>query len=71
MTRLPDNVLAALTITQRAAGWNFRPADTIRFELPNADGTRCRLLVVPYRRWTCHGRQPWANLRQWHGGNAA
>lgn len=46
-----DNVLAALTITQRATGWNFRPIDTIRFDLPNTDGTACRLLVVPYRRW--------------------
>lgn len=53
MTRLPENVLAALTVTHRAAGWNFRPADTIRFDLPNDDGTACRLLVVPYRRWAC------------------
>jgi hypothetical protein len=44
-------VLAALTVTHRAAGWNFRPADTIRFDLANGDGTACRLLVMPYRRW--------------------
>lgn len=67
---LPDNVLAALTVTQRAAGWNFRPADTIRFDLPNADGTACRLLVVPYRRWAYRLRQRMVDGRQ-HGGNAA
>lgn len=69
-TKLPDNVLAALTITQRATGWNFRPADTIRFDLPNADGTTCRLLVVPYRRWAY---RRWERLVQERrqGGNAA
>lgn len=70
MTRLPENVLAALTVTHRAAGWNFRPADTIRFDLPNEDGTVCRLLVVPYRRWAYRRWQRDCNARQ-HGGNAA
>ena len=69
-TKLPDNVLAALTTTQRATGWNFRPADTIRFDLPNTDGTACRLLVVPYRRWASHRWQRQVQARQ-HGGNAA
>ena len=50
-TNLPENVLAALSVTHRATGWNFRPARTMRFDLPNQDGTSCRLLVVPYRRW--------------------
>lgn len=69
MTRLPENVLAALTVTHRAAGWNFRPADTIRFDLPNGDGTACRLLVVPYRRWAAR-RVDRVQARR-HGGNAA
>lgn len=72
MTRLPENVLAALTVTNRAAGWNFRPADTIRFDLPNTDGTACRLLVVPYRRWAHRRRDLHASEGQnRHGGNAA
>ncbi|MGH8110456.1 MAG: hypothetical protein ACREPL_00725 [Rhodanobacteraceae bacterium] len=72
MTELPENVLAALTVTHRATGWNFRPADTIRFDLPNGDGTACRLYVVPYRRWAC---RRWERLtakhQHLHGGNAA
>jgi len=70
-TKLPDNVLAALTVTQRAAGWNFRPADTIRLDLPNADGTACRLLVVPYRRWAYRRWEQAAERQHRHGGTAA
>ncbi len=71
-TKLPDNVLAALTMTQRATGWNFRPADTIRFDLLNADGTACRLLVVPYRRWASRRWERQTAERQHrHGGNVA
>lgn len=70
MTRLPENVLAALTVTHRAAGWNFRPADTIRFDLPNGDGTACRLLVVPYRRWARRRLQR-DKLGQCHRGDVA
>ncbi|HEX7348997.1 MAG TPA: hypothetical protein VF264_05055 [Rhodanobacteraceae bacterium] len=69
-TKLPDNVLAALTVTHRASGWNFRPADTIRFDLPNADGTACRLLVVPYRRWVRRRLQQ-DERAQGHGGDVA
>jgi len=68
-TTLPDNVLAALTLTHRAAGWNFRPTDTIRFDLENDDGTACRLLVVPYRRWA--GRRIEGMQERQHGGNIA
>ncbi len=71
-TKLPDNVLAALTVTRRATGWNFRPADTIRFDLLNADGTACQLLVVPYRRWAHRRRDLQASEGQHrHGGSAA
>lgn len=70
-TKLPDNVLAALTVTQRATGWNFRPADTIQFDLPNADGTACRLLVVPYRRWASRRWELQGERQHRHGGNAA
>jgi hypothetical protein len=69
MTTLSDNVLAALTVTHRAAGWNFRPADTIRFDLANGDGTACLLLVVPYRRWARRRIEHLQERRQ--GGNAA
>ncbi len=70
--KLPDNVLAALTVTQRAAGWNFRPPDTIGFDLPNTDGTACLLLVVPYRRWAHRRRDLQASeRRRQHGGNVA
>lgn len=68
--KLPDNVLAALTVTQRATGWNFRPADTIQFDLPNGDGTTCRLLVVPYRRWA-HRRCERPVQERRHGSNLA
>jgi hypothetical protein len=70
MTRLPENVLAALTVTHRAAGWNFRPADTIQFDLRNGDGSTCRLFVVPYRRWV-HRRAEREKQRHRHGGDAA
>lgn len=70
MMRLPENVLAALTVTHRATGWNFRSAATIRFDLSNGDGTACRLLVVPYRRWV-HRRLEQDKRRQRHGGDAA
>jgi len=53
-TELPANVLAALTHAQRLPGWNFRPAKLMRFDLPNPDGTACRLVVVPFRRWAEH-----------------
>lgn len=69
-TKLPANVTAALTVTRRAAGWNFRPADTLRFDLPNDDGTACRLLVVPYRRWAHRRIEHPADGRQ-YGGHAA
>ena len=69
-TKLPENVMAALTVTRRAAGWNFRPAGTLRFDLPNDDGTVCRLLVVPYCRWA-HRRTEHATDGRQYGGSAA
>jgi len=69
-TTIHENVLAALTVTHRAAGWNFRPADTIPIDLPNGDGTACRLLVVPYRRWAYRRWERLVQERQ-RGGHAA
>jgi hypothetical protein len=69
-TTLPENVLAALTHAQRLPGWNLRPARVMRFDLPRPNGTACRLLVVPYRRWV--DRRTELQAPQHHrGGNAA
>ena len=43
---LPDDLLAALTVTNRKPGWNSRPREVQRFDL----GT-CTVYVVPFRRW--------------------
>jgi len=51
-TPLPDNVLRALANAERTPGWNNRPRDVRRFDLPNCYGHEpCALYVVPFRCW--------------------
>lgn len=64
MTRLPENVQAALTTTGRTTGWNFRPLRSLPFDLVNDDGSTCRLVVIPYRCWFEHRREKPFPLRR-------
>lgn len=78
--RLPDEVMNALKLAQRAPGWNLRPRDVRRFDLPGGYGHGCTLLVVPFRRWAYRraelqtaAYQEWAASKAgepMHGGTA-
>ena len=70
--KLPDEVMAALELTQRAPGWNNRNGDVLRFELAGGFGHGCALYVVPFRRWAYRRiEQQAAQWRREHGGNVA
>lgn len=68
--RISDDVLRALSESDRAPGWNNRSRDVRVFWIPGDYGRDCTLYVVPYRRWA-YRRQERATADYWRAQGRA
>lgn len=69
-TPLPDDLLQALALADRAPGWNNRSRDVRAFTLTGNYGRDCTLYVVPFRRWAYRRQEQQAAAWQAETGRA-